>query len=191
MADGWREERHALRRDAGVSELELQIGEDGREVRVAATLAEAAERALHMRGAGADGGYGVGHGKAAVVMCVDADGAASAEAVYHRARGLRHLLREGPAIRLAKAHHGRAGLGRRSRHAHRQCAVVLPSEEEMLGIEDDAFPMRDEPCDGLPYHALVLVGRRAEDLADVHAPRLADERDDASASVREGRHLRI
>ena len=59
--------------EALVAELELQVGDDRREVGVARALAEAVQRALHVTGAGAHRGHRVGDRAAGVVVAVDAD----------------------------------------------------------------------------------------------------------------------
>ena len=53
--------------------LEGQIGDDGDQIGVAAALAEAVDRALHLHGPGVDGGQRIGHGQLAVVVAMDAD----------------------------------------------------------------------------------------------------------------------
>ena len=58
---------------ARVAQLELQVGDDRRQVGVAGALAEPVERALDVAGAGEHGGHRVGDGAAGVVVAVDAD----------------------------------------------------------------------------------------------------------------------
>ena len=52
--------------------LQLQVGDDRDQVGVAGALADAVDRALHLRGAGFDGGQRVGDRAAGVVVGVDA-----------------------------------------------------------------------------------------------------------------------
>ena len=71
-ADGWRARRRSARASrssrscAGLTQfeahLELQIGDDRDQVGVAAALAEAVDRALHLRAPARHGGQRVGHG---------------------------------------------------------------------------------------------------------------------------------
>ena len=59
--------------DAAPPHLELQARDDRDQVGVAAALAPAVHRPLHLRAAGLDGGEGVRHGHVAVVVRVDAE----------------------------------------------------------------------------------------------------------------------
>ena len=53
--------------------LERQVGDDRDQVGIAAAFAEAVDRALHVDGAGVDGGQRIGDGQVAVVVRVDAE----------------------------------------------------------------------------------------------------------------------
>jgi len=55
------------------AELELQIGDDGEQIDVAAAFSETVDRALDVARAGFDRDKRVGHGNAAVVVRMDAD----------------------------------------------------------------------------------------------------------------------
>ena len=76
---------------AGEAELELEVGEERAEVRVAAALAVAVDRALHVSRAGAHGRERVGDGAAPIVVGVDAEDAV--DSAHHLARGLFDLPR--------------------------------------------------------------------------------------------------
>ena len=80
-ADGG-EAGQLLRADGGVAELQFQVGDDGGQIGVAAALAVAVHAALHVGGAGFDGGQGVGHGEVGIVVGVDADDAVEALAHF-------------------------------------------------------------------------------------------------------------
>ena len=70
-----------------------------------------------------------------------------------------------------------ARLGGRGRAAQRVLGVVAPGVEEVLGVVHHALALRHEKADRLVDHAQVLVAADADDLAQVQAPRLADDGD--------------
>ncbi len=68
-----RQTREVPLRQADVAELQLQVRDDGREIHVAAALADAVDRPLHLHAAALHGGKGVRDGEAAVVVHVNAE----------------------------------------------------------------------------------------------------------------------
>ena len=86
------------------AELERQVGPDGDEVGVAAALAVAVDRALDVAGAGLDGGEGVRHRQAGVVVNVDAERHARAQLGAHAPRHGGHLVGEAAAVGVAQHH---------------------------------------------------------------------------------------
>ena len=57
----------------------------------------------------------------------------------------------------------------------RVLAVVAPAVEEVLGVVHDALALRDEEPHRVVDHAQVLVAAHVQHLAQVQAPRLADD----------------
>ena len=83
-----------------VAELELQVGDDRNEVRVAASLAKAVDGALHLRRARLHTGQRVGDGDFGVVVAMNSD-----RAIHRRARR-RHrgldFMRQASAVGVAQ-----------------------------------------------------------------------------------------
>ena len=105
--------------DDAVAHLQLQVGDDRDEVRVAGALADAVHRALHLGRAGLDGHERVGDRAAAVVVAVDADRDAGQRA---RTRGdvARDVARQRGPVRVAQ----RRGARRRRSAAARRHAIA-------------------------------------------------------------------
>ncbi len=186
------ERREAVRREAVVAELELQVRDDRREVGVAAALAVAVHRPLHVRRAGLDPGQRVRHATADVVVRVDAHAhAARRQRSREVARRLGDLPRQRPAVRVAQDDRLGAGLGGREHAAARVRRVVAPAVEAVLGVVDDAFALRDEERDRLRDHAQVLVALDPQHLVDVQAPRLPHDRHDGREAVGEHAQRRV
>jgi hypothetical protein len=161
------------RRQAVVSELELQRRDDAGEVGVAAALAVAVERALYERRALGDRRQRVRHPALGVVVAVDPDGGGG-ERGPGRAHRLGDLARQRGAVGVAQRHV--LGTVRRLQAGGRVSGVVAPAVEEVLGVVDHALALRDQVGDRLGDHRQVLVAPDAHDLLEVQPPRLADER---------------
>ena len=73
-----RQARQLLVAHAVDAHLQLEVGDDADEVGVAAALAVAVDRALHLRRPGLDRGQGIGHRQARVIVGVDAHRGAQA-----------------------------------------------------------------------------------------------------------------
>jgi len=83
------------------SHLQLQVGDDRHEVRVASPLADAVDRALHLRRARFDGGQRVGDRAAGVVVAVDAERRPRQRFAHYRERGP-DLGGQGAAVGVAQ-----------------------------------------------------------------------------------------
>ena len=82
-----------------------------------------------------------------------------------------------------------ARFGGRGHAAQRVLAVVAPGVEEVLGVVHDALALRREEPHRLVDHAQVLVAAHADDLAQVQAPRLADDGDGGREDL--GQHAQV
>ena len=123
-----------LAADGGVAQLQLQIGDDGHDVGVAAALAVAVHAALHVGAAGFHRGDGIGHGDVAIVMRVDADDAVEALANFRN--HFDDAMRQIAAVGVAQAQHVGAGLLRGFERAHGEIGIGVVAVEEMLGVVD-------------------------------------------------------
>ncbi len=190
-ADGRSQRLHLLVGDAGIAPLKLQIGDQGRQVDVAAALAEARQRSLNMRRAGLDRRQGVGDAEAAVVVRVDADGRPAAQAGHDRRRAARHLVGKTPPVRLAQADHVGTGIGRRGQGLERVVRRGLPSVEKVFGIEDDPFLSLHEPRHGVADDPQVFGACRPQDLGDMQIPGFAEDHDDIGAGLQQAVEIGI
>ena len=130
-----------LGRHAVVAKLELQVGDDRGQVRVAAALAVAVDGALHLAGAGTNRGEGVGHAAARVVVGVDPDRRAAAELVDHGGRRARDLVRKRGPVGVAEHHRLGPGVHRRAKAAQGVVGVVAEGVEEVLDVVDHALAL--------------------------------------------------
>ena len=174
---------HAL-----VAELQLQVGDDRDQVRVAAPLAVAVHRPLYVDRALLDRGQRAGDAAPRVVVAVDPD--CRSAGGRERRDDIRHRggepMRERAAVRVAAGNRVGARLGRRDHAAERVRGVVREPVEEVLGVVDHALALADEERDGLGDHPQVLVAIDLHDLLEVKAPALADDR--AHGRARLGEH---
>ncbi len=166
-----------LRSHALIAALELQVGDQCRQIGVAATLAVAVLRALNVGGAGLDPRQRVCDAAARVVMAVDPDpDAGRAKLAHHRLHRLRDAVRQRTAVGVTAGD----GLGARLRGGaqagERVLAVVDEAVEEVLGVVDDPLACGDEERDRLGDHPQVLGAVDLDHLLQVQAPGLADER---------------
>ena len=159
-----------------MAELELEAGHDAGQVGVAAALAVAVHRALDEHGALGHRRERVGHAALGVVVGVDADRRVDGgDDVAHRGGDVGRQRR---AVGVAQRDVLGAGGGRRLQARDRVLAVVAPAVEEVLGVVDHALALGDEEGHRLADHGQVLVAADLDDLLEVQAPGLADERAD-------------
>ena len=166
-------------------QLELEVGDDGDEVGVAGALAVPVDRALHVRGAGVDGGQGVGDRAAGVVVAVDAD--PHLGVLAHVVHDVGDPAGQHAAVGVAERDHLGAGVVRRAQHLERVVAVGAVAVEEVLGVEEDRLALRAQVGDGVADHREVLLERGPQRELDVPVVRLRDQRDHAGAAVAQGR----
>ena len=159
--------------EAGVGPLHLERRDDGREVGVAAALADSDQGALDVRGAGLDGHDRVGHGHPVVVVAVDAD--RKGERPDRLGREIADLRRERASVRVAEDEAIRAALGRGLEGPEGVGLVGLGAVEEVLGVEDDLPAFLLEEGHRVADHVQVLLERGLEHPGDVEIPALAEE----------------
>ena len=176
VADGGQSIEATLRK-ALVAELELEVGDDRRQVGVSGALAEPVQRPLDLTRAGQHGGHRVGHRASGVVVAVDSERDVGAEVGVDGSDDLRDLVRERPAVGVAQ--HEVAGTlhdGRLER-PQRELGVGLVAVEEVLGVDEHASAVADEELDRVGDHRLTLVQRGLQRLRDVVLRALGDDAD--------------
>ena len=133
--DGVSQVPKALLRNASIPPFQLQRRQDGRKVCVPAPLAEAQKGALDLLDPRLDRHQAVGHGAAGVVVAVNSQrrGSFPLQAVHN----VEYFVRKRPAVGVAKHQCGCPRRFRRFQDCFRIVRIVLPSVEEMLGIEND------------------------------------------------------
>ena len=163
--------------------LERQVGQDADHVGIAAALAVAIDRGLHVADAGLHGGDRVGDGQLGVVVGVDppAHGgrvSIGAERVDRVPDDPHELAGQGSAVRVAQDDRAGAGLPGGTQGGQGVVTVGGVAVEEVLGVVDHlAATVRHEP-DRLGDHVQVLGRGGAQDLDHVEQPALAEDRDD-------------
>src|SRR5215208_353097 len=146
--------------------FELQVGDGGAQIAVAAPLAHAVYGPLHVRRPRLDRGKGVRHPAARVVVGVDPDLHLRELARRASDDGL-ELRRERPTVGVAEDEGRGPGLRGDPQHRQRVIRVVAEAVEVVLGVEDDFLARPGEVGDRVPHGLEVLLRRRAQDLLDV------------------------
>ena len=165
------------RRQAAVAHLQLQVRDDRDQVRVAAALAVAVHRALDHHGALGDPRQRVRDGALGVVVGVDPQRGMRQRPPHHVHR-LRDLVRQRGAVGVAHRQVLGARVQRGAQTLDRVRGIVAVAVEEVLRVVDHALPARHQERDGLADHRQVLVAIDLDDLLEVQAPGLADDRRD-------------
>ena len=155
--------------------LQREVGDDRGQVGVAGPLAVAVDAALDLDGALADGGQGVGHRAAGVVVEVDAEPGVG-DGRPDLGHGLLDLVGQGAAVGVAQDEPGGPGLVGRPQHPEGELGVAAVAVEEVLGVEEHleagvAARNSTESAD----HGHGLVERRPQRLGDVVVPRLGHD----------------
>ena len=158
---------------AVIAALQLEDGNHRDEVRVAAALAEAVDRPLHLDAAVFDAGHRVGDGELAVVVAVDAEGnrRGGAGGVHPR----RHLGGQRAAARVAEADEAHAGAGGGSETVERVVRVGGEPIEEVLRVEDHLVDALLQERHRVVDDLQVGLERDAEVVPNVQVPGLPDD----------------
>ena len=119
--------------------LQLQRGDDRDQVGVAAALAPAVDRPLHLRAAGLDAGQRVGDREIAVVVRVDAE--LGRDRLLHRRDDLADRAGQAAAVGVAQADPVGARVGGGLDRRQRVGPVGAEAVEEVLGVVDDLLAL--------------------------------------------------
>ena len=160
---------------AAVTELELEVADDRRQVGVAGALADAVERPLHVAGAAGDGRHRVGDGAARVVVAVDADGDVGADVGDDGGRHRFDLVRERAAVGVAQDDVAGAVDDGRLEGAQRELGIGLVAVEEVLHVDEDEAAGVAQVAHRVGDHRLAFVERRLQRLGDVIGGALGDD----------------
>ena len=155
--------------------LELEVRDDRGEVRVAGSLPEPVQGALHVSRTGADSGHRVGDRAAGVVVAVDADRDITTDMGVHLADDLVDLVGQRAAIGVAEHDMGRTLQDRRLERPERELRVRLVPVEEVLHVDEHPAPVPVEELDRVGDHRSALVEGRLEGLDDVVVPALGND----------------
>ena len=170
--------------------LELERADQRDEIGIAAALAQTVQRALHLADARLDGGDGIGHRTAAIVMGMDAETVAGHD-LRHARDDVGDFLRKRAAIGVAEHHPARAGLVGGAGAGERIIGIGLEAVEEMLAINHRLATGGDNRLHALADGGEIVVERRLERDMDVIVPALGDKHDRIGRAVEHAGEARI
>ena len=125
-----------------ITHLQFQVGQDGAQVGVAAALAIAVKRSLHLHRAPLHGHEGIGHAHASIVVRVDAKG--QRNPLGNLFDDLAHLASQGTAISIAEHQNPRSTAFGGQQGLDRVIGVGLIAVEKVLGVVDHLAAVRDQ-----------------------------------------------
>src|SRR5215210_1820696 len=167
--------------------LELQIGDGGNEVAVAASLPDTVDRPLQMRRPRLYRHQGIRHPASRVVVGVDAD--LHVGELPHRARhDSLELRRQRPAVSITEDQCRRTRFCGGAQHREGVLGVVPKAVEVVFGVEDDLFTGAGQVGHGVAHGREVLLRGGPEDLLDVQLPALGDDAGDGRREGGQERH---
>src|SRR5581483_10219247 len=161
--------------DAVLAHLELEIGNDRAEIQVAATLADAVDRPLHLARAHLDRRERIGDRELAVVVAVDAERRRDHSRERRDSRA--NLARQPAAVGVAEHDPVGAAVLRGLEAVERVLGVRAKAVEKMLRVEDNFFDPLLHVGNRIRDDLQVRFQTDAEIFANVEVPRLTDERD--------------
>ena len=165
--------------------LELEAGDDGEQVGVAAALAVAVGRALDVAGAGLHRDQRVGHRAGRVVVEMDPDPDPGRQGRGDLADDPGDAGRQAAAVGVAEHDGVGPGGGGRLDDGQGVRRVGGVAVEEVLGVEGGPPSRRHQVGDGVADHGQVLVKGGPQGLGDVQVPGLADQGDDRGLGVQQ------
>src|SRR6185437_16210533 len=146
--------------------------------------AVAVDRALDVRGALLDGGQRARYAAPGVVMAVDAGpGSERDKGRYDGGHRARDAVRKRSPVGVAAGDRIGSGFGGGRNASERVRRVVGVAVEEVHRVVDDPLALGNQERDRLRDHAEVLVAVDLDDLLQVQAPGLADDRADRRSRV--------
>ncbi|MMZ60517.1 hypothetical protein D1872_226160 [compost metagenome] len=158
-----------------VAQLELEVGNDGAQIGVAAALAVTVHRSLDLFRAGPYRAKRIGHRQLAIVMGVNAQTGVCHASCQH-ADDVMHFMRHRSAVRVAHDEPIGPGCFRFGHDGKGVFGVVLVAVKEMLGVENNLKTLALQISDGVVDHRQVFFQRGLQRRVDVEVPRFADER---------------
>ena len=170
-------------------QLQRHAGDDAGQIAIAGAFAVAVDGALHVDGAGFQGGQRVRDPQAAVVVGVDADPAIQFADGGPGDGG--DLVRQAAAVGIAQHHKIGAGLFRGLPGGEGVFGVQLVAVETMFGVINDELAVVFEEFDGVGDHGQVFLRRATQDFPDVQHGGLAENGDDRRGSLDQEAHLVI
>src|SRR6266498_4348673 len=156
--------------------LQLQAGDDSEQVGVAAPLAVAVGRALHVQRAARHGDQRVGNGAGRVVVEVHAEPRPGGGGDLSEHAG--GLVGQRPAVGVAERERVGTCLGGGRQDVQGVAAVGAVAVEEVLGVEDPPPALGGHEAHRVGHHRQVLLAGGTQRLVHVQGPGLADQRDD-------------
>mmetsp|Transcript_48076 Transcript_48076/g.102267 ORF Transcript_48076/g.102267 Transcript_48076/m.102267 type:complete len:411 (-) Transcript_48076:397-1629(-) len=147
---------------------------DGAEVGIPSSFADAVDCALDETHARLDGSEAVGHGKSAIIVAMNAKGGGF-EVRERFLSDLFNLPGHGAAISVAHDKHLRPSLHRRLTALHRVPRIELVPVEEVLQIHHDRPPLPLQILHRILDHLQILLGVRAEYVRDLPEVRLGHD----------------
>ena len=165
------------------AQLQLQIGDDGDQVRVAAALAVAVDRALNVGGARLRRRQCSGDRRVRVVVRVYTEPHVRLPA--DRGNGLADLFRQGPAVGVAQDDALGAGARGRPHGLQSVGRVGLEAVEEVLGIEEHSAAVGLQIGDRVRYHRQILFQGRLQHPGNVQVPAFPHQGGDAGAALQQ------
>ena len=165
--------------------LQHQRRDDRYQIGVAAALADAIQRALHMANAGIDGCERIGNRLFRIIVCVNAEMVAR-DMLRHRPNDFRHFRWLRAAIGVAKNDPASAGAVGRLSTGKRIFRIGLVAIEEMLAIDDGFLARLDGSFNGSVDRLEIFLVRAAERYAHMIVPALTDETNRIRRRANEG-----
>ena len=166
----------ALRGDQLPPLFQLEGGDQGREIAVAAPLPEAQKGALHLDRPGLQPGQRAGLGHPHVVVTVHAQRKIG-QGLSRRPHARRDLLGKAPPVGVAQAAKIRARLRGRLQTGQRVIGIGLPAVEEVFGVEDHPPAGCLQPGHRIGDHGQIFLRLRAQHRPHLKVPALAEQGD--------------
>ena len=155
-----------------IAKLELKIGDDRNQVRVAATFAKAIDRPLHLRGAAAYRGDRIGDRYLGIIVAMNSD--RTRHRRDRRLCGCLDFMRQTSPVGIAQRDEVDPGVGHRLQRGQRIFRVQSIPVEEMLGVENDFVDVFFQIGDSVVKNLEVGIERNSQGFAYMQIPGLAD-----------------